>query len=643
MLDLDGLPHIVTPFDLPTERLTPVMYGQVIRRTLKKILPHDFFLSSHPEQRFPWIYCTPIHQTPTIVSFYFVMKSRPNAFKFFYEMISHWLVPGTRLNVILVYNVDFRMPEISSDYFNLCEVMISVEDPKQLDQIQKNYPIIESEIAIGLRSAYYAQRILEIKGLSVDEKTSFIQEQIAYLSERFPATFDQTLFTELQHTLMITPDEFKAARESRHLSRLISIHYLFRKELRALVKNNPLQRYQKVKLFHAKIGSKPVIAILVGLNFLRDKELFDQRHLLKAILSYIPGVKAVEHSYLYNRRGSEPIATLYLEIEKINGESFTSQEFQQLRNDLPKDLNHHVEDLLPPVFMPRNEEEIMRHILSLSNQLKLAGDLPQLIISYDNQTHNNLYFTVILVRILHKDHRSVKEIFDQGNTFIEYIHDRSRKLGFIRKKYAKDATVFRVKFPKDNFIRIDHSIDLSRARHAIVSEITRLIGPVRDYNGGMITKQTELLSALKSLLKQENIRYTDWMIENFFYSLSPPMMRAVLDPKSLKILYVLMLAALSQKEGSGGEGTIKVITRDDSIYVLITTPNGNLRDDLQKVIQMMSIPNLSFVSTYVKIQEIHCLGYIFHSSDVDERDRFAQDIASAAAPSLANRDAVPSR
>lgn len=641
MLDLDGMPHILTPLDLQTERHTPALYSQIIRRTLKKILPDNFFTVPNPEQNFPHIFCTPMIEVPSTISFYFVMKSRPNAFKFFYEMISHWLIPGTRLNVLLIYNVDFRMPEISSDLFNLCEVMIRVEDPKHLDQIQKNYPIIESEIAIGLRSAYYAHRILEIKGLSVDEKTGFIQEQIAYITEKFPSIFDQTIFTEMQHVLMLSTEEFKSARETRHLSRLVCLHYIFRKQLRELIKLTPQARYQKIKIFHAKIGGKHVIGVMAGINFIREKEMFEQRHLLKAIHAHMPGVKAVENSYFYNRRGSEPITTLYLEIEKISGEPFTSQEFIQLKNDLPKDLSHHIEDLLPPVFMPRNDEEIMRNIMSLSNQLKFAGDLPQLVISFDNQTHNNLYFTVILVRILNKDHRTIKEIFEQGNTFIEYIHDRSRKLGIIRKKYPKDATVFHVKFNKENFIRIDHSIDLSRARHAIVSEITRLLGPVRDYNGGMITKQTELLSSLKALLKQETIRYNDWMLENFFYSLSPPMMRAVLDPRSLKILFMLMLTVTGHKEG--GEGTIKMTHRDDSIYILITTPNGSLKEELHKVVNHMSMPNLSTVSTYVKIQEVNYLGFIFHSIDLEEREKFAQAIAAAAAPSLANRDSLPAR
>jgi hypothetical protein len=112
------------------------------------------------------------------------------------------------------------------------------------------------------------------------------------------------------------------------------------------------------------------------------------------------------------------------------------------------------------------------------------------------------------------------------------------------------------------------------------------------------------------------------------------MMRAVLDPKSVKTLFIMMLTALNQKELQGGEGTIKINTRDEAVYVLIKTPNSQLKEELDKVIAGLSLPHLSHVSTCVTVQESHYLGYIFNSSGAEERERFAQAIAAAAAPAL---------
>ena len=49
-------------------------------------------------------------------------------------MVSHWLVPGRRLKVVLVYATDFSMPDVTSDLYTLCEVMISVENEQELDE-----------------------------------------------------------------------------------------------------------------------------------------------------------------------------------------------------------------------------------------------------------------------------------------------------------------------------------------------------------------------------------------------------------------------------------------------------------------------------------------------------------------------------
>ena len=119
--------------------------------------------------------------------------------------------------------------------------------------------------------------------------------------------------------------------------------------------------------------------------------MFDKTHLLKAIQNYIPSAQAVENSFFANRRGSEHICTLYLELEKINGDEFTGNEIRMLRQELPNDLKDRIEHLMHPVFMTRNEEEIIRNILSLSNQIKFLRDIPQVFISFDEQTHADFF------------------------------------------------------------------------------------------------------------------------------------------------------------------------------------------------------------------------------------------------------------
>ena len=67
----------------------------------------------------------------------------------------------------------------------------------------------------------------------------------------------------------------------------------------------------------------------------------------------------------------------------------------------------------------------------------------------------------------------------------------------LRKKYPKEANIFQLQIDKDPFLRADHSLDLHQARQSIVEELEKVIGEVRDYNGGLISKQHALFALLK--------------------------------------------------------------------------------------------------------------------------------------------------
>lgn len=605
-------------------------YTPYIHQTLKKILPNP----SEEPLKLPLIPAPIINEKNAQVTLYFLFKAHKSAFNFVYRMVKRWLLPGKTLSLSVVQKFDFCMPKIHPDNLTLCEIVIQCDFRKEAKQVVQNYPVFQKDIAQGLMSPAIAQKMLEMQGLTLDEKSALVHEKISYAAEKFSSIYDMAVFTEMQHLLIASTSEFKLLRQVQHLTKVICLQYLFRKELLEKIKKNPNKRYQKVKVFKASLPSRPIACILVGLNFLRENEFFDQRHLLQAIVASFPGVRFIENSCICSRRGSEPLTTVYLEIEKMSGEPITQQEIKTLQADLSRDLNQHIEDLLPPVFMPRNEEEIMRYILSLSNQIKYVHDLPQMVISFDNQTHTSLNFTVIVVRTLGENPQSIQELFANGNTFMEYTHDRTRRVGMLRKKYIKEATVFRLKFSKNNFLRTDHSIDLSKARQAVVLELTRLLGPIRDFNGGMISKQTELLTILKNLLKQEGIRFQDWLLENFFYALDPPAMKAVIDPKCLKILFAMVLGALNQKEAKAGEGSFRMSTSEDAVYIMMSTPNPSLKDQLEPALQKMKLPPVSLMSSFIRVQDIHCLGYIFISADSLERERFAQNIVAAAVPLL---------
>ncbi len=636
MLRESSVPRIQVSFD-GVQEVNTALYCSAIRHLLSLMLPEKIFSQwetdpdAQADQRehfhaiLPLMHCSLSEKTPAHLSFQIIYKSRPNAFKFFFEMISRWLVPGKQLNVALVYAVDFKMPEVSDDSYTLCEVKVNVDEQADLEKLQHNLPIIETETRLGVQSAYYARRILDIKGQALDEKTTSVQDYIAYLIKRRPQDFDVDLMSEMQHVLVICRDDFKTPRESRHLSRVISVHYLFRKALREAVRLSPEMRHLSLKLFRARIHQKPVLAILVGVNFLRDKEVFEKSHIMKAVQNYVPSAQPIEDSFFANRRGSENICTLYLEIEKSSGEEFTTEELLSLRRELPIDLKDRIEHLMHPVFMPRNDEEIMRNVLSLSSQIKFMRDIPQMTISFDEQSHTNLYFTVILLRVLKPGDLSIEDLFRDADSFLTYSHDQTKIVGHLRNKFPKEATIFRIQLPKETFLRRDHSIDLYKARQAVFSEISRIVGEVRDFNGGMISKQNELLCLVREQLG-DKARYNDLLLENFFYSLTPVVMRTVMAPAALKALFLLQVEAIDKGFFNEDGYSLKIRNDPEYVYVMIKGQDRSIRDELSRRLAQLQISSSDLANSFAKVYDSSYIGYVYRSDDPNKRRDYCQTV-----------------
>lgn len=623
-------------------------YQEVIKRTLKAILPAEFFEKNvaggnhrlHQQQILqkiiPLITRSKKVEFPGTLSFFSLSKLRQNSFKFFFEMISHWLTPGRRLNVVLVYAADFGLPQLSEETFTICEVMIKVADQAEHEEMTRNFPLIQSELTFGMHSEFYAQRILEIRGLSADDKIALIQAFIASLVKRFPHDFNTEIFIEMQALLVTCRDEFKARRQPRHLSRMITIRYLFRKRLREGMRKNPTRRHICLKVFRADIqmeaSRKPVLCIFVGVNLLRDQENFGERHLLRAIQHYIPASIPIEHSFFHHRLDSENLCFSYLEVEKRDGSLFTEAEIKKLRRELPGNIKNRIEHRLHNVFMPRNEEEVMRNILTLTNQIKYVRDLPQVLINYDEQAYAHLYFTVILARLLKTGAPSVADLFKRVDTPVEYLHDRTKIMGFVRKKYPKEATVFRLKLPKEGFLRADQSIDLYKARQSIVKELSKVIGEIRDYNGGMISKQHELLLDIRKALGDTK-DYDDLLLENFFYSLAPVVARALIDPEAFKKLFLMLLEGIKEYKQEGYY--LKFDAGFRTNFALIIVEDVSVKDNIHRAIQDLHIPSAELACAHVKHQGNICLGYMCCVSDPLKQEQFFKIISETLRSSFA--------
>lgn len=627
----DSFPEIVPAFEVPSEDSNQLLYGEVSRNLMRQLLPDEVFASSSTrdqkesfEELLPFIRKTAPSAAPTDISFYALLRYRSGAFKFFYEMLTNWLVPGKQLNVVLLLAHDFRLPTISNSIYSLCEVIIRVESEEELEEVERNYPTICTELRLGMESKYQGRRILEIRGLAADVKTAMIHEHIADIIKRMPDAVDVEVLREMQHVLVMCNDHFKASHNSRHLSRLIVTQYLFRKGAQQVLAESPDKRHVVVKIYRTHIdeeGSRrPVLGISVGITLIQDQEVVDERMFLNAIQTFLPHAQVVPQSFLLSHRGSEPYATLYIEVEQANEKRFTSQEIATLRRELPAELKTQIGCMIHPIFMPQNEEEVMRNILSLGAQMKFIRDLPQAYISFAEQTQTGLLFTVILVRVICPGSLSVHDLFNRTDTDLEYIHDRCKSLGLLRKKYAKEATVFRVKFLKEGFIRRDMTIDLHKARQYLVSELVKVIGDFRDFNGGMISKQGELLDEVKALVCG-SVYYSEVFLENFFFSLTPVVMRTILPANVVAEFYNLLMFGVRSQESNA-----QFLESEEYLYAFVRSPTKELGEEIARVLGDLEIGRMEEARSYVPAGDDHFFGYLYRSDDPQKRALYRKSL-----------------
>ncbi len=611
-------------------------FEKLIQSSLRKLINKEYDKcvtevekTSFFRDQFPsinWEYTSEAPFTLVIRSIY---SYRLYSSKFIYDIISRWLIPGKRLNITSQFGCDFAFDDKDEERYILVELYLSLETSEDFKTIKQTLPMVASEIRVGVESIAQGMRILEIKGLNVDDKINLIQESIVGLMNQKPEHFDRGLFAEMQQFFVFSQEVFKEKREYRHLVRIICWQYLFRKSMQ-LNDEEDFQRLLRVKLMktrlHYPYGAKTVLGVLVGVNPVRENERFGEQQVTRSIQNCIPSARLVSKSFLSNKKSDDAGVIIYAEFEKLDNNRFTYEELTKLRTELPKDLRGRIEQFMHPIFMPRNEEEIMRNILNLSKQLKSHDDIPQIIISFDSQSEHQISYRIILLRVIKNEDTSIQDLCSRHAFKFELIPDRIKIVGHIKRKYVKEANVFYVRLNKQSFLRKDHSLDLYKARQAILDELYRVFDDVRDYNGGLIAKENELFRTLKLSLKNNNEYFTELVLENFFYGITPVIMRSMLDVKLLETSF-LILQDLLEDSASQSEGyLLKFSYQSKYIFAYIVSGDPSFQKGIDKAMVGLKLSRFQLIQSFMKIEDTFYLGLIFHSERFEERKRFC-DVA----------------
>ena len=463
-----------------------------------------------------------------------------------------------------------RQPDFK---FFFVQLLIGIQNQEERNEILKNITPIINELKLNVTAVYQARYIVSLKNYTRAYKALLIEESLSSLYNRLdgdlyeqiqtlvsqhsseekiqevkrnlnqvlqtrPKVFDRDIFYEMTQITSLINERFSLDHESKIISRVIAYYYLFKKFIEAKVKTAPQERHLSIKITAVQLKeNQPAVSILIVMNFLSDSERFEQRHLIDAVAACHPNISCVKDSFLSDRREGK-ILFMYAEFAKADGQKLAIDAIKELKAKLPKEIERHIEKVIHPIFMPRNEEELLRNLVLLSKEIKYVRDLPQVSIHYEKQTENHLFFTVLLVRLKTPESLCLHQVFANGSLRVEV--DDIRVLSQLKRRYPKESAILHVSIEKALFFRPDFSVDLLRARHKVASELARSLGEFRDFNGGMIIKQEEMLSELRKMLSPLS-QQNEFLLENYFYSLRPVIAQTIHDPLVLKTHFEILL------------------------------------------------------------------------------------------------------
>jgi hypothetical protein len=383
---------------------------------------------------------------------------------------------------------------------------------------------------------------------------------------------------------------------------------------------SPATRHIGLKLFRAALfypfSSKSVLGLLVGINLMDKYELFDEEHILAAVQKWIPQAQLVPggSSSLEGGRG-EKVKILYVELEKKDRTPFSVSEMRILNDFLREELKHRIEKLVPAVFMIRNEEEVLRNILTLSREIHKIDDLPQVMISLEQQTATEVSFTVILVWVKKKEQESLRASFEKLSGNFLFRSDRVQIVGYLRKKHPIEAHVFCLSLEKTAaLLRADSSLNFYVARQEISNLLCKAMGEFRDYNGGIIVKQGEILSQFRHSFEEVAENFPD-LLENFFYNVTPIERQATLPLPWLNSLFELFLSASKEELVKRSSYCVKFRQEGDRLSLIVLAKDPSFKETLAEAIDRSDFGSKGLVSTGGSFQELFFVGYIIEEAE----------------------------
>ena len=462
-----------------------------------------------------------------------------------------------------------------------------------------------------------------------NNKSTYICKRLNQWVERFPQFLDTSILKDQDRLFAYFDSDFFQKRSIIYLQRIILSQHLQRKKL--------LSRYSLVNknrslVFHIipgkvnyPFGTKKVLGILVQIALTDRYEIFDEEIFQRAVHRLLPNLHLVKGTLYKFQGGHDNIRTCFAEFEKTGDQPFTLSELALLKTSLGDELIERTERLVPSVFKIRNQEEVLRNILTLSQEIDQVSDFPQVMISFETQNSEEVVFTVITVRAEDQLSISLENLIHHDVSSCRWILERKQVVRYLENHQPIIAYLFRVLLiPDSSILRSDGSLNFFAARQKIAASLKSNIGEYRDFNGGILIKQEETLLTLRNafpLLSPEQI-------ENVFYSITPIEMQAILPTSTLQAMIDLTTQTSMLSLTDAHDYHLVSSSKPPYIMVLLLVPFGPLYEKAKDHLQLVEFPEDIQASFSLSTKKSHLFGYLIPLENKKFCDRFIDSLSN---------------
>ena len=510
----------------------------------------------------PIVFCSSSDDGQSIIKVSCITESTPELMSCSPDLISALLPPEAIPSSFSISRILFTVDAFLSRSFLFIYNAVALErespsyhphQPLVANSLRKNgscslnaqTSLIRQQIILAIKQPAVYQQMVTALATIPQKSSPLLKDELTAALSRPSSSTPSAFLNELQRFLLAIDDDFHKLRTPSHLLKLPRSH-LWLKEKHSHRSSTPgAEKWFYYRVFRSKLqfpfGTKDVICLVISLHSLSTYEQFDHRHILLACKRCIPSLEAVPRSFYVYRYSDSPALSLYLEVEKNDGSLPTSAEIATLKRELGQELSASIEQVMSRIDIPHNEEDLLRNFLLLSQQLRTAKDIPQVIVQFQGQTDTALEFHVTLVRSVKVGDEETPLPSFAISPITKGVPLRSSVIDTLRTKHVKQGIVFLVECHKDHFLRRDRSVDFLKARESVVHHIETAFGNVRDLNGGLIYQQHQLLESIKPLLTKEEEKELP-RIENLFHSLSPTLMKNIIGPEHVVTVFRQFLA-----------------------------------------------------------------------------------------------------